>query len=46
MKFVDRTNQRFGKLTVIERAPNKGRYVQWRCKCDCGNDNFIVLSTS
>lgn len=37
-KFKDLKGQRFGKLTVIERAENatNGR-VQWRCVCDCGN---------
>ena len=31
--------QKYGKLTVIERDPqksNSGR-VRWLCKCDCGN---------
>ena len=36
-KLKDLTNQRFGRLTVISRAPNDGRYVCWNCKCDCGN---------
>lgn len=37
-KFIDLTGQRFGRLTVIERAENatNGR-VQWKCVCDCGN---------
>lgn len=35
--------QRFGRLTVIERAPSritaKGNAIgRWRCKCDCGNE--------
>lgn len=34
---IDLTGQRFGKLTVIERMENKGKYVVWKCKCDCGN---------
>lgn len=29
--------QRFGKLVVVERTPNKGRASCWRCLCDCGN---------
>lgn len=36
-KFVDLTGQRFGKLTVLERAPNIGKHTAWKCKCDCGN---------
>ena len=33
------TGQRFGKLTVTERTDRtKGRYVVWRCQCDCGGE--------
>lgn len=30
--------QKFGKLTVIERSPNKGSNgaIRWICECDCG----------
>lgn len=28
--------QKFGRLTVIERAPNKNKKVYWSCQCDCG----------
>ena len=37
-KFKDLTGQKYGNLTVIERAENapNGR-VQWKCVCDCGN---------
>ena len=37
MAFIDLTGQRFGKLTVIERAESIGRCTMWLCKCDCGN---------
>ena len=45
-KFKDLTGQKFGKLTVIERAedyisPKNGREVQWRCKCDCGRECIV-----
>ena len=47
-KFRDLTGQRFGRLTVIERAPDKTTgskpKVMWRCRCDCGND--VVVWTS
>lgn len=38
----DLIGQRFGKLTVIERAEDyispKGRHwKKWKCRCDCGN---------
>lgn len=36
-KFIDLTGKRFGRLTVIERAENKGEKTMWKCVCDCGN---------
>lgn len=37
---------RFGKLTVIERAPDigKARNTAYRCKCDCGKA-FVAKAT-
>ena len=36
-KFIDLTGQRFGRLTVIERAENdKYGHAQWMCQCECG----------
>lgn len=32
----DLTGQKFGKLTVIERAKNRGKVIYWLCKCECG----------
>lgn len=40
-KFKDLTGQRFGRLTVIERAENKKDRVMWKCKCDCGNEHIV-----
>ena len=44
-KFIDLTGQKFGRLTVIERAPNNDTFTQpatlWRCKCDCGNEVVV-----
>ena len=36
---IDLTGQTFGKLTVLEEAPerNKSGSVCWICKCECGN---------
>ena len=28
---------RFGRLTVIEKAPSANKNGRWLCKCDCGN---------
>lgn len=40
-KFIDLTGQKFGRLTVIERAENKGGKVRWLCRCECGNKKII-----
>lgn len=38
-KLKDLTGQKFGRLTVIERAENaKDGRAHWRCHCDCGNE--------
>lgn len=41
-KLKDLTGQRFGRLTVVERAddyisPHGRKIVRWKCLCDCGN---------
>ena len=36
MPFIDLTGQRYGTLTVIERAPNRKSKACWLCQCDCG----------
>ena len=41
MKAVDLIGQRFGRLTVLERAENKGIHVCWKCRCDCGNEKIV-----
>lgn len=35
-RLIDLTGQRFGRLTVIERAPSAGRHPRWLCECECG----------
>lgn len=42
-KAMDLKNQRFGRAIVLKRVENKGRYVRWLCKCDCGNE-FVALT--
>ena len=37
-KALDLTNQRFGKLIALERAPKRNdKNTRWKCQCDCGN---------
>ena len=44
--FNDMTGCRFGRLTVLNRAPDKttGKKpkVMWRCRCDCGNETIVT----
>ena len=42
--FIDLTGQKFHKLTVISRAPNRGRQTMWFCICDCGNEKTVGAS--
>ena len=36
-QFIDITNQRFGRLVVLEQTPSLKKKVRWDCLCDCGN---------
>lgn len=44
-RLIDLTEQKFNRLTVIERAisPNKDTMSYWLCHCDCGN--IIVVQS-
>lgn len=35
--FTDISGRKYGKLTVLQRAENRGKQTFWRCKCECGN---------
>lgn len=35
-RLIDLTNQVFGNLTVIRRAPNRGKNTAWFVRCNCG----------
>lgn len=48
-KFKDLTGQRFGRLTVIERAedgvaPSGSKKIRWLCQCDCGTTKIVCGS--
>ena len=40
-KMNDLTGQKFGRLTVLSRAPNKNKRTMWHCKCDCEGGSEI-----
>ncbi len=40
--FVDRTDQRYGRLVVVSRGENnKNTHAMWLCQCDCGNTSVV-----
>jgi len=42
LKFIDLTGQKFGRLTVIEKASIKNKQILWKCLCDCGNEKIVL----
>ena len=38
---MDLTGQRYGRLTVLKRAENRGHATCWFCRCDCGTVKVI-----
>lgn len=43
MKLIDRIGERYGRLLVTERAPNKSEKdtnARWKCVCDCGGQSI------
>jgi hypothetical protein len=43
-RLIDRRGQRFGYLTVLRRAPDKGRHRYWQCVCDCGRLTTVAAT--
>lgn len=42
-KIIDITNQKFGKLTVLEQtSERKRREIVWKCQCECGNICYVT----
>lgn len=44
-KLINEVGNKYGKLTVLERAQTKKKGVHWHCRCECGNE-VDVLGTS
>lgn len=45
-KFKDLTGQKFGRLTVIEKMPEKkNRKIIWKCLCDCGSGKEVYTTS-
>ncbi len=46
-KSIDLTGKIFNKLTVLKRVENdKNGNAQWLCKCNCKDENKIIVRTS
>lgn len=39
--LIDLTGKRYGRLTVIRKAKNRGNMTVWLCRCDCGNETEV-----
>lgn len=37
----DITGNRYGRLTVLSKAPPVNKRTKWLCKCDCGNTVIV-----
>jgi hypothetical protein len=44
-RFVDLTNQRYGRIVVISYYGYKNGRTAWNCECDCGN-KFVTMGHS
>ena len=40
-KKKDLTGLRFGRLSVLEEAPKRGKRRYWLCRCDCGRNKEV-----
>lgn len=40
-KALDLTDQKFGRLKAIKKAPSRGGKTYWLCECECGNTKEI-----
>ncbi len=41
VRFIDMSESRFGRLTVIGRTENIGKQTAWMCQCDCGEQKRV-----
>jgi hypothetical protein len=44
MSFRDLTGKQFGRLNIVSRSKNKGKHVQWHCKCECGGTKIATTT--
>ena len=45
-KYLNLIGRTFGRLTVVERiAGDHLNAVRWKCRCNCGNENYSFVPT-
>ena len=43
MKLINEIGNKYGKWTVLSRAPNsRHKQVSWLCLCVCGNKRIVI----
>jgi hypothetical protein len=42
MRRIDLTDQRFGRLVVVDYSHAKSGNAVWRCRCDCGKEALVL----
>ena len=40
-RLIDLSGKRFGRMTALKRAPNRGNDTMWQCRCDCGSIRIV-----
>ena len=40
-QFIDLTNKKFGKWTVLSQGKQKNNQIYWKCRCDCGTEREV-----
>ena len=42
-KIINYSNQKIGKLLILDKVGIKNHLMYWKCKCDCGN--YCIVSS-
>lgn len=41
LRLIDLTGQKFGRWTVLYKAPSLNKHTMWHCQCSCGNEKDV-----
>ena len=39
---LNEISKTYGRLTVTQKATDKGKYSRWLCQCSCGNPTIVL----